>query len=104
QGARRTGRAAGDGKARSVQSGDERLTVDVQAGEGEHVRQPAVRVANHLDVRDVRGHAVTQLVDPRPMLLVQLVRLGLPRLESSRRGQRGRDVREAGGAAALTPT
>ena len=101
QGARRTGRTAGDGEALRVQCGDQCLAVDVQTGEGEHVRQPVVRVADHLDIGDVRGDAAPEFVDPGPVLLVQLGRLGLARLQGGRRGERVRDVREPGGEAVL---
>ena len=50
--ARGAGRAGGHGEAAPVQLAHQRLAVDVQAGEGHHVRQPVDRVADDLGVGD----------------------------------------------------
>ena len=63
---RGAGRAAGHGEAATVQLVQQRLAVDVQEGEGDQVRQPADRVADHLDVRDRRRHGRPDPVHQRP--------------------------------------
>ena len=60
--ARRAGR---HGEAAPVERAEHGLAVDVQAGERDDVRQPAVRVAEHLDVGDGRRDRPADPVDLR---------------------------------------
>ena len=86
----RAGRARRHREAPPVELGDQRLTVDVQAGEGHHVRQPVARVADDLGVGDARrGRAGS---GRRARRLARARRRGSPRSAARppRRPGRGR--------------
>ena len=74
-----------------VQGGDQRLAVDVQAGEGHQVGQPVDRIADHLDVGD-GGDPLPDPVDEAALAGVELVALGHDGLQRGGRGEGGRYV------------
>ena len=81
-------------KPRRSSSVDQRLAVDVEAGERHQVGEPVDRVADHLDVGDL-GHPGPDPVDEGVLAGVDLVALGDHGLERGGGGQRGGDVLEA---------
>ena len=60
------GGAGGDREARPVQLVQQRLPVDIETGEGDQVRQPPHRIADHLDVRHQLRHPRPDPVHQRP--------------------------------------
>ena len=97
EGRGRAGRAARHAVPAPVQLGHQRLAVDVQAGEGDQVGEPVDRVADDLDVGDLRDRRPDP-VDERELASVDLVALGHDRAQGSGRGQRRGDVLEPAGA------
>ena len=78
-----------------VELGDQGLPVDVQAGEGQHVRQPGHRVADDVHVvQPVQRRP--EPVDERVLAGADLLALGDDGLQRGGGGERGRDVLEAG--------
>lgn len=95
QRAARAGGAGGDGETRPVQFVQERLPVDVQAGEGDDPRETVNRVPDHLDVRDQFGHPYADPFRQFPQARGLRDRLRPYRAQRRRRGHDGRDVLEA---------
>ena len=96
QGAARAGRTGRNGEPGPVQLVQQRLPVDIETGEGDQVRQPPHRIADHLHV----GH---QLRHPRPDPVHQGaqpcglgLRLRAYRPQRGRGGHDRRDVLETG--------
>ncbi len=90
------GGARGDREAGPVQLAQQRLAVDIEAGEGQQVRQPAHRVAEHRQI----GHQPRQLgpepVDPGRLDRVQLFGLLPDGAQRHRGGDHPRQVDVAG--------